>query len=416
MRSNFFETVTEVLNYSTSKNVAFLNTTKKPFNQNKINTTQGSLVNFSFSDYLGLSSDERIMEGAIDAIRKNGVNTSISRSFLKLGIYEEAESILSQIFNKPVLLLPKVTLGHIAALPVIIGKNDAVILDQYVHKSVQLATDIMRSHGIYVETIRHNNLTSLQDRINHLKSTKDKIWYLTDSIYSMRGDSLPIQEIEQLLNTNEQLYLYVDDAHGMSWAGENGQGFLLSKMAYHPKLFLTTSFAKGFGTSGGVLICPDEETKNKISIFGAPLMFTSPIEPAVLGSIIASSKIHLSPEINERQERLATQMRYFYKRAKELHLPVVDDSQTPIALLGAIKPHIAIDIGASMFKKGFHITGGVFPAVSYNNAGLRISLNLHQSIQDIEDLLQALVISYKEELSSRSVCMEDIFKHFKILD
>ncbi len=414
MSSKFFKQAEEIVNYSIKKKVAHLNTINKPFHGNKISTTEGDLINFSLSDYLALSSDKRLIEGAVNSIRENGIYTAISRTYLKLGIYEEAESVMSDLFEKPVLLLPRTTLGHITALPIIIDRNDVVILDQQVHTSVRIASDMLKSYGIIVETIKHNNLNQLKDKINKYKDSKNKIWYFVDGVYSMFGDSLPIKEIEQMLNDNEQLYLYADDAHGMSWKGKHGQGLILSEIGYHPKLFLTTSLGKGFGAGGGALVCPDEKTKNMIALVGAPLMFTSPVEPSVLGGIIASAKIHTSPEIIERQNRLAENISFFYKKAKELQLPVVDSSPTPIALMATIKPDIVIDIGRRMFDRGFHLTGGVFPSVPLNSSGIRVSLNIYQSIQDIENLLNAFSISYKEELAERNMDMEQIFKHFKI--
>jgi len=414
MKSKFFETAAQVVNYSIEKKVAHLNTLSKPFNENKIATTEGNLINFSLCDYLALSNDKRVIESAVEAVRNNGVYTAISRTYLKLGIYEEAETIMAEIFNKPVLLLPRTTLGHITALPIIIDKDDAVILDQQVHTSVKIATDMLRSYGVHVETIKHNNLNHLQDKINSLKDSKNKIWYLVDGVYSMFGDSLPAKDIEQMLNDNEQLYLYADDAHGMSWRGVNGQGLVLSEIGYHPKLFLSTSLGKGFGAGGGALVCPDQKTKDMIGLLGAPLMFTSPVEPSTLGSIIASAKIHKTQELVEKQKLLAKNIEYFYRRAKELGLPVVDSTPTPIALMATIKPDIVIDIGRRMFDRGFHLTGGVFPSVPYNSSGVRVTINLYHSIQDIEDLLNAFAISYEEELKKRDMDMEQIFKHFKI--
>ena len=414
MKSKFIETASQIVNYSVKQKVAHLNTLSKPFSNNKINTTEGSLVNFSLCDYLSLSTDKRLIESAVESIRNNGVYTSISRTYLKLGIYEEAEHIVSKIFRKPVLLLPRTTLGHITALPIIVDKNDAVILDQQVHTSVRIATDMLQAYGIHVETIKHNNLNQLQDKINALKSTKNKIWYMADGVYSMFGDCLPAKEIKQMLDDNEQLYLYADDAHGMSWKGENGNGLVLSEIVYHHKLFLTTSLGKGFGAGGGALVCPNQKTKDMIALLGAPLMFTSPVEPSTLGSIIASAKIHLSKEIIAKQNKLALNIEYFYRRAKELCLPVVDSSPTPIALMATIKPDIVIDIGRRMFDRGFHLTGGVFPSVPFNSSGVRVTINLYQSIQDIEDLLNAFSISYEEELKKRDMNMEQIFKHFKI--
>ena len=68
MSSKFFKQAEEIVNYSIKKKVAHLNTINKPFHGNKISTTEGDLINFSLSDYLALSSDKRLIEGAVNSL------------------------------------------------------------------------------------------------------------------------------------------------------------------------------------------------------------------------------------------------------------------------------------------------------------------------------------------------------------
>lgn len=44
----------------------------------------------------------------------------------------------------------------------------------------------------------------------------------------MYGDAAPVKEIEKLLNKYDNFHLYIDDAHGMSWTGKNGCGYVRS--------------------------------------------------------------------------------------------------------------------------------------------------------------------------------------------
>ncbi len=414
MENKLVKKALEVVNYFKSQGKAHLTTKEVPYTGNRIELERGSFLNFSVCDYLGLATDQRVKEGASKAALKYGVYTSISRTFLKLGIYEEAEQIVSQIFNKPVLLLPRTTLSHITVVPIIIGRKDALILDHQVHATVRIATDMVKSYGIHVETIRHSNLQKLEERYDVLKHDYDKIWYFTDGVFSMFGDTVPVKGIKNLLAKLEKLYLYVDDAHGMSWTGEHGKGFFLSKTDYDPKMFVITSLGKGFGAGGSAIICADNEIKEKIEILGIPLMFTSPVEPATLGAIIASTKIHLSNEIIERQEKLNELMGYFYSKAKELDLPVVDFTHTPIALLAAGKPEVDLELGEILFQNHIHVTGAMYPAVPYNNSGVRIIINLYQNKKDIEKVLSVLRKAYDIVLEKHKLTNHDILKHFKL--
>lgn len=415
MDNKFLEKALEVVSYFNKSGKAHLNTTDQPFTGERIDIeNQGSFLNFSVCDYLRISNDKRVKEDSSAAVLKYGTYTAISRTFLKLHIYKEAEEIVSKIFDdKPVLLLPRTTLSHIAVLPIIIGRKDAVILDHQVHTTVRMASDMIKAYGTHIETIRHNRLDLLETKYKELESQYDKIWYFTDGIYSMFGDTIPITELESLLNKYEKLHLYVDDAHGMSWSGTHGQGYVLSKIKYHPKLFLVTSLGKGFGAGGSAVVCPDEDTYDKILNLGAPLMFTSPVEPATLGAIISSAKIHLSPEIVEKQEKLKVLMDHFYARAKHLSIPIVDYSLTPIALVATGTPQLANEIGEALFANDIHVTGALYPAVPFHNSGVRVMITLYQTLEDIDLILNVLDDAFQKAYKKFDLSQEQILKRFK---
>lgn len=372
-----------------------------------------SFVNFSLCDYLKLSTDNRVRQAAADSILKNGVYAAVSRTYMKLSIYEEAEQKVSEVFGKPVIITPRTTLGHIAAIPVLVDRHDAVILDHQVHTSVRLATDIVASHGIHVETIRHNRMDKLEERINSLSETYDKIWYMADGIYSMYGDTMPVKAVESLLNRYDNFRLYVDDAHGMGVFGEHGKGYVLSEMDYHKNMFLATSLGKGFGSGGGVLVCPDELTKEQILYTGSTLIFTSPPEPSILGSIIKATEIHRSEQGEKLRKQLNEHLEFFYTKAKELNLPLIDTSRTPIAFVAAGNPEMVTGICHRMLRRGYHITPGVYPATSFNNGGVRIVLSLYQSKHNIESMLEVLKEEYDKMLLKYDTSVEKILSYYK---
>jgi len=95
------------------------------------------LVNFGSCSYLGLETDKRLKESAIDAVNRFGSQFSSSRSYVSCGSYAELEYLLGEIFNAHILVSPNTSMGHGATLPVIIGSNDIVIFDQQAHYSMQ---------------------------------------------------------------------------------------------------------------------------------------------------------------------------------------------------------------------------------------------------------------------------------------
>jgi 7-keto-8-aminopelargonate synthetase-like enzyme len=181
------------------------------------------VVSFGSCRYLGLEVDDRLKHGAVDAALRYGTQYSSSRLFSQCNLYDELEDQFSKIFNgNQVVLAATTTLSHLGALPILIQDDDLIILDHQVHGSVQLAVQVLKARGAKVEMVKHNRMDLLEDLIKENPNKYNKIWYMADGLYSMYGDYAPLKDIESLLNKYSTFHVYVDDAHGMSWTGKQG--------------------------------------------------------------------------------------------------------------------------------------------------------------------------------------------------
>jgi 7-keto-8-aminopelargonate synthetase-like enzyme len=300
-------------------------------------------------------------------------------------------------------------------IPVLIGDHDAVILDSQVHDSVQTAVQLLKTRDIRVELVRHNRLDMLEERIKALKNSYKKIWFMADGVYSMQGDFAPMKELCKLADKYEQLHLYIDDIHGMSWAGPHGTGYVLSQVKYHERLYLTTGLTKAFGVAGGLLVYPDEKSKQLVKNTGKAFIFSIQMPPMVLGAVAASARIHLTDEIYEWQEELKKKVQYFNAKAKQLALPLINESLSPIGFIGVGKPDVGYNMVRRLMNCGYYVNISVFPSVSYNNTGLRIPVNNKLTFDDIDGLLNAVAEQLPYALEDSRSSMEDIFKSFKLV-
>lgn len=372
------------------------------------------MKNFSSCSYLGLDLDQRLMAGAIDAVSRFGVQFSSSRSYLSSPLYGELEEKLARIFNAPAAVFNTTTLGHLSNLPILVGDEDAVILDVSVHASVQMAASLLKERNVHLEIIRHNRLDILEDRVKELSATHKKIWYLSDGVYSMFGDLSPVKEIVQLMDQYEQLHLYIDDAHGMSWAGENGSGYVASQVKYHPRMYLSTSMGKAFGASGGVMVFPNEEDYRRVHDYGKTSIFSIQIPPPVLGAAVASAKMHLSADIYSLQKQLQEKIKFFNHTARLLELPMYSNNISPVKFICLGKPVMGYNMVSRMMNEGYYVNLSVFPSVSYNNTGMRIPLSLHMTKDDIEVLLNAVAVNLNEAFKESGSSLKEVQRFFKL--
>lgn len=385
------ELVNQIINRGVKQGLLQVKATNQRTNGRIVEVGDKNLTYFGNCSYLGLEHDARIKEAAIDAINKFGLQYACSRSYSSLSILDELETLLSQIFGKPTLVAPTTSIGHIANMTTLINSNDAIILDHQVHASIKNAVLMAKASGVHVETIRHNRMDILESRIEKLKVTHDRIWYMADGVYSMYGDSAPFSELYELMNKHEQFWCYVDDAHGMSWSGTHGQGFALSHFpAFHDQMLLAVSLVKGFGVHGGALIYPNEATKEVVRNCGSSLMFASPMPPSNIAACIASAKIHLSDEIYELQANLRQRISYFNLTAQGLKIPLINQENTPIFFIPVGKPEAGYEVMQSMYNQGYLLNLAVYPAVPYKNTGMRAILTNHHTMEDIYEMLNTI--------------------------
>jgi 7-keto-8-aminopelargonate synthetase-like enzyme len=380
----------------------------------KLKTYDQPLINFGNCSYLGLETDKRLQDGAIAAILKHGTQVSSSRAYLSSGLYDSLEEKFEKLFGGSVVIAPTTTLGHLSSLPTLLADDDAVILDQFVHASVQRAVTTEKGRGIKIDILRHNRLDKLEEQIKILRQKHRRIWYMIDGVYSMYGQLAPVTQLYQMLNHYDQFHFYVDDAHGMGWAGKHGRGYTLSQVELHPKMVLATSLAKAFGTTGGVLVFPDKKMAEKVRTVGYTLIFSGPLVPPVLGASLASADIMLSDELRPMQKELMDRIDYGNQLIIEKKLPYVELSRSPIFFICLGHPRVGYNISRRLMLDGFYTNLAIFPAVPVKNTGLRLTFTLHTTKADIQNLMDAVEYHLPRALADEGRTMEDVHKAFKI--
>jgi 7-keto-8-aminopelargonate synthetase-like enzyme/predicted N-acyltransferase len=412
--NSFYETVDQIVTYGIEKRILHLYTSDVPFEGTKIMINGRQVLNFGSCSYLGLEFDRRVKEGAIKAIEKYGTQFSESRAYVSLGSYKELETLLERIFEAPCVITPTTTLGHIANIPVLVEDEDAVILDQQVHNSVQTAVQIVKGRGVHIELLRHNRMDLLEERIKELRGKFKRIWYMADGIYSMFGDCTPIDKVYEFLDRYPEFYYYVDDAHGMSIHGKNGRGFVLSKHKIHKKMMLVTSLNKAFASGGGLLVYGDKEIARKVGTVGGPLLSSGPMQPSAIGAAIEVAKIHLSDEIIEMQERLRDNIEFTLLMLKKYKLPVISKAGAAIFFVGVSLPKLGHNIVRRMFDAGYYVNLGVFPTVPMKQTGVRFTVTRLHTFKEIESMVSNLAEIFPMAMSEENITLPQIYKAFRI--
>jgi 7-keto-8-aminopelargonate synthetase-like enzyme len=409
------DAIQQIVSYGKQKKIVHLYTDiNKKIKNNSIYLEGKEVVNFGSCSYLGLEFDSRLKEASKQAIDDFGTQFSESRAYVSISLYKELEDLFEKIFESPVVITQTTTLAHLAAIPVLVGSDDCIIMDHQVHNSVQTAVNLVKSQGVTVELLRHNRMDLLEERVKYLRSKYKKIWYMADGIYSMYGDVSPVKEIYALMDKYPELHYYVDDAHGMSIYGKHGRGYVLNEMPIHKRAIVATSLVKAFPTGGAVLIFPTKEQAHLVRSCGSTLITSGPMQPSQLGAAIAAAKIHLTDEIYDMQNDLQDNIRFANLMLKKYHLPVVAPSDAAVFFIGVSLPKLGHNMVHRMMNKGYYVNLGIFPAVPMKNTGIRFTITKLHTYTQIENMISSIAAEFPMAMEEEGLTLKDIYKAFKL--
>jgi len=229
-----------------------------------------------------------------------------------------------------------------------------------------------------VETIAHNDIAALE----RLCSEESAVAYVCDGVYSMGGHA-PVQELRRLQD-RYGLFLYIDDAHGISLFGERGEGFVRSQFPRElgERTIIAASLGKGFGASGGMLMLGTAEQEALFRRYAIPHAFSAAANLAAVGAALGSCKIHRSAELGQRQRRLRQRIELFDRRIATAER----GDSLPIRMISIGSETAAISIARQFLEQGFYTSVTFFPTVAQGKAGIRVCLTADHEMRDIERL------------------------------
>ncbi|MGY3573002.1 aminotransferase class I/II-fold pyridoxal phosphate-dependent enzyme [Bradyrhizobium sp. USDA 4504] len=347
------------------------------------------VIDFARRSYLGLDNHPVVVAGAIEAIEVHrSLHLSCAQTRLNFDLLKELEETLSDIFCARVLAFSSGMLANLSAMPVLAsgqltgGRKPVVVFDQSAHISLAYHKPVVADEAL-VETIVHNDV----DALERLCREHPVVAYVCDGVYFMGGYS-PIKELRQL-QERYGLFLYIDDAHGISILGRQGEGFARSQFpqVLGDRTIIAASLAKGFGASGGVLMLGAADHETLFRRCSIPYAFSAAPNLAAVGAALGSCKIHLSAELGQRQRRLARRIHLFDRRVATAE----HGSSLPIRTIIIGSEAKAIAIARGLLDCGFYTLVTFFPMVEQGMAGIRVYITAEHEVGDIERLCDSIL-------------------------
>ncbi len=351
------------------------------------------------NNYLGLTADERVTQGAEQALHRYG--TGLTGSRLLNGttpLHLELERELAEWMGSEDAIV--FTTGHqtnIGTLGALLGPGDTVIVDSADHASILDGALLSRAK---LRAFRHGRMDKLARALERSENDGGGALVVVDGVFSMEGDVAPLVDICELC-AGHGARLMVDEAHGAGVLGARGAG-AAELLGVEDRVDLRMgTFSKSLGSCGGFLAGP-AEVIDFVRVSSRAFLFTASAVPAALGAALAALRIVRSAEgqallasVLERAGYLEQGLRALGYRTLSGE-PVRVGPAADAPLQSIVTPIVPILVGddwraallwRALYDGGVFVNCAVHPAVPPAGALLRTSV---MATHDIPTLDRAL--------------------------
>ena len=345
-----------------------------------------SMLNLSSNDYLGLADNVALKSEFLQTLDPQTCRFSSTSSRLLTGnypAYTRLEKRLAQLYGaESALVFNSGYHANSGILPAVTDSRSLILADKLVHASIVDGIGLSKARCI---RYRHNNYEQLERLVAENADQYERIFIVTESIFSMDGDESDLPRLVTLKRQYPQVCLYLDEAHAFGVRGQLGLGCAEEQEVVGDIDFLVGTFGKAAASMGAFVIC-SETMKQYLVNTMRPLIFTTALPPVNLEwTLFIVNKIC---DMQERREHLAQIGRRVREVLNPLNGDIVSSSHIIPYVLG--ESERAVEVALRLQHEGFYLLPVRPPTVPPGTSRLRISLNAECSDSDIDRLITTL--------------------------
>ena len=354
----------------------------------KISINGQTCINFSSNDYLNLSSHPVIVKTAMKALKEYGLGSGASR--LLSGTYSPHVKLEERIANfkktPAALVFNTGYTANTGIIPAISGIDTLIFSDELNHASI---VDGIRLSKAEAEIYRHRDLNHLESLLR--KSLKrvniKRRLIITDTVFSMDGDIVPLEDLVFLAKKYHTL-LMIDDAHGTGVLGKQGRGALEHfSIPVADYIIQMGTLSKAVGCYGAFAAGSKELVEVLISK-ARGFIYSTSLPPSVAEACIKAIDI-VEFKSAQRRKRLWKNRQRLKEGLKSLGYDTLN-SGTPIIPVMVGETKSALRIGNYLFKEKIFAPAIRPPTVPEGKCRVRFSVTAAHTDEDIDRVLESL--------------------------
>jgi 8-amino-7-oxononanoate synthase len=366
----------------------------------------GNRLDFASNDYLGFAQNATLFDAVHDFLNsRNSKTNGATGSRLISGnhsLYTETEAAIAQFHQAESALIFNsgydANVGFFSAVP---QRGDVILYDELCHASIRDGLQMSKAKSY---KFNHNDSEDLQRHLEKWNSKRTaenhfEIYVALETVYSMDGDTPPLEEIVQLCE-QYNAYLVVDEAHALGVMGEHGEG-IVQYLNLQTRIFARiVTFGKGLGCHGAAIL-GSQELHTYLVNFARSFIYTTGLSPHAVATIhmayqflqqeqatvqaLQTCIVHMNQEI----KRLGLQPLFVYSKSA-IHCAIIPGNDKVRA------------IAQSLQEAGFEVKPILSPTVPEGQERLRLCLHAFTPLESITAVVERLASTlFQKEQESR---------------
>jgi len=337
-----------------------------------------NVLNMCSNNYLGLSSNLRVIEAAKSSYEKWGFGLSSVRFICGTQqIHKDLENAVSEFLGtEDTILYSSCFDANGGIFEVLLGEEDVIISDELNHASI---IDGVRLSKAQRKRYLNNDMNDLEQQLIESQGNRFRL-VVTDGVFSMDGTIANLKDICTLSEKYNAIVM-VDDSHAVGFIGPKGRGTPELDNVTEKVDIISGTFGKALGGASGGYISGRRDIIAMLRQRSRPYLFSNTLAPSIAAATLEVLKI--LTESTELRDKLADNTAYYREEliksgfaiAKGIH-PIV-----PIMLGDA---RLAQNMAKQMLERDIYVTGFFYPVVPLNKARIRTQVSAAHSKADLD--------------------------------
>lgn len=348
------------------------------------------VVNFCANNYLGLSSNKRVVQAAKDTLDSHGFGLSSVRFICGTqDIHKELEDKLSSFLGMEDTILYAAAFDANGGLfEPLLNAEDAIISDSLNHASI---IDGVRLCKAARYRYANNDMQDLEKQLIESQKYRNRI-IVTDGVFSMDGYIAQLDKICDLADKYDALVM-VDDCHSTGFIGKTGRGTHEHCDVIGRVDIITGTLGKALGGAMGGFTSAKKEIVEILRQRSRPYLFSNSLAPSIVGSAI--EVLDVISHSTELRDNLEENTKYFRSKMEEAGFDIKPGVHpiVPVMLYDAKTSQVMSD---KLLEEGIYVIGFFFPVVPKDQARIRVQVSAAHTREHLDKAIAAFIKVGKE--------------------